>query len=382
MIPLNFLIKPASGACNMRCKYCFYENEVVIRKEDHSVFMTLDTAQLLIYQAFSCIESEKRGEKNTVPISFAFQGGEPTLAGLDFFNKFIEMVQTYNVRKYPVQYTIQTNGLLLNEEWADFFAKNNFLVGISIDGDKALHESLRPDAVGRSTWDRVTRNLRLLQDKHVETNLLCVVTRQCAKHPEKYYRVLKNLGVSFLQFIPCLDPLDVPRGSMQYSLTPKFYGSFLCGLFDEWYWDWKSGHYTSIRLFDDYIHLAMGLPAGTCATSGSCGAYFVVEGDGTLYPCDFYCLNEWKIGKLGEASLAEYAKSEIETHFLEEGTKHPSECSSCRFYPLCFGGCKRDWYQDSDGKNHNYFCSSFSQFFTYAEQRILEIARRERQFIF
>ena len=115
MIPLNFLIKPASGACNMRCKYCFYENEVVIRKEDHSVFMTLYTAQLLIYQAFSCIESEKRGEKNTVPISFAFQGGEPTLAGLDFFNKFIEMVQTYNVRKYPVQYTIQTHWLLLNE---------------------------------------------------------------------------------------------------------------------------------------------------------------------------------------------------------------------------------------------------------------------------
>ena len=103
MIPLNFLIKPASGACNMRCKYCFYENEVVIRKEDHLVFMTLDTAQLLICQAFSCIESEKRGERNTVPISFAFQGGEPTLAGLDFFNKFIEMVQTYNVRKYPVR---------------------------------------------------------------------------------------------------------------------------------------------------------------------------------------------------------------------------------------------------------------------------------------
>ena len=380
MIPLNFLIKPASGACNMRCKYCFYENEVVIRNEDHPIFMTLDTAQLLISQAFSSVESEKRGDRNIVPISFAFQGGEPTLAGLDFFNKFIEMVQTYNVRKYPVQYTIQTNGLLLNEEWADFFAKNNFLVGISIDGDKALHESLRPDVVGRSTWDRVTRNLRLLQDKHVETNLLCVVTRQCAKHPEKYYRALKNLGVSFLQFIPCLDPLDMPRGSMPYSLTPKLYGNFLCGLFDEWYWDWKSGHYTSIRLFDDYIHLAMGLPAGTCATSGGCGAYFVVEGDGTLYPCDFYCLNEWKIGKLGEASLEEYAKFEIETHFLEEGKKHPSECSSCRFYPLCFGGCKRDWYQDSNGNNHNYFCSSFSQFFNYAEQRILEIARRERQF--
>lgn len=122
MIPLNFLIKPASGACNMRCKYCFYENEVVIRKEDHSVFMTLDTAQLLIYQAFSCIESEKRGEKIQFLYRLPFKA-ESLLWPDWIFNKFIEMVQTYNVRKYPVQYTIQTNGLLLNEEWADFCKK-------------------------------------------------------------------------------------------------------------------------------------------------------------------------------------------------------------------------------------------------------------------
>lgn len=379
MPPFSFLIKPASGACNMRCKYCFYENEMSLRQEEHPVFMTTDTAELLIKQAFSSMEAV--GKKPLPPVSFVFQGGEPTLAGLEFFRTFMKLVQTYNVLNCPVQYSIQTNGLSLNEEWADFFAENRFLVGVSIDGDRALHESLRPDAAGNVTWDRVTGNLALLQSKQVETNLLCVVTKQCAKHPERYYRALKNLGCSFLQFIPCLDPLNASRGSMPYSLSPKLYGSFLCGLFDEWYWDWKSGHYTSIRLFDDYIHLALGMPASTCATSGRCGAYFVVEGDGTLYPCDFYCLNEWKIGKLGEAPLTEYAASPVEARFLEEGTRHPSECSACHFYPLCYGGCKRDWYTDAAGNNHNYFCSAFLQLFTYAEQRILEIARTEQQLI-
>lgn len=369
----NFLIKPASGACNMRCKYCFYEDEMSCRTEAKPVFMTHETAEILIRQTFS--EDTEKG--SPIPVTFSFQGGEPTLAGLDFFRDFTEMVLQYNHHNRPVHYAIQTNGLVLNEEWADFFLKHHFLVGISIDGDKALHESLRPDAQGKSTWNRVTKSLVLLQKKGVDVNLLCVVTRQCAKHPAKIYRALKKLGGQYLQFIPCLDPLEAPRGSMPYSLTPELYSTFLCGLFDEWYRDWKEGNYTSVRHFDDYIHLAMGMPAGTCATSGSCGAYFVAEGDGSLYPCDFYCLDEWKIGTLGEASLSEYAQGEIETRFLSQGMEHPKECSSCPFYRLCFGGCKRDWYQDEQGENHNYFCPAFRQFFSYAGERIMEIARME-----
>ena len=381
MIPLSFLIKPASGSCNMRCRYCFYEDELKNRTDDSMVFMTQATAELLVREAFSGADCSRKSSGQIPHISFAFQGGEPTLAGLLFFRSFVEMVQHYNIHNYPVQYSIQTNGLALNKEWADFFREHHFLVGVSIDGDQSLHESLRPDAAGLPTWDRITRNLALLQSRQVDVNLLCVVTRQCARHPEKYYRALKQLGVSFLQFIPCLDPLNLPRGSMPYSLSPQLYGNFLCGLFDEWYRDWQSGHYTSIRLFDDYIHLAMGCAPGTCATSGHCGAYFVVEGDGSLYPCDFYCLNEWKIGRLGEASFAELADSEIETRFLKEGNQHPQECSSCRFYSLCFGGCKRDWYTDAAGNPHNYFCPSFLQFFVYSESRILEIARKERHFL-
>lgn len=134
-----------------------------------------------------------------------------------------------------------------------------------------------------------------MQKHDVEVNLLCVVNRAVARSPQKVYASLKKLGVRHLQFIACLDPIEGERGAQPWALTPEAYGKFLCGLFDVYYRDWVNGDYTSVRLFDDYIHMAMGMPAGTCATSGSCGAYFVVEGDGTVYPCDFYCLDEWEM---------------------------------------------------------------------------------------
>lgn len=366
---LNFLIKPASGLCNMRCRYCFYEDEAANRSEASAGRMTAATADKLIEDAFTALEP--RGM-----VTFAFQGGEPTLAGLDYFRHFVAKVSQCNTKRVQVNYAIQTNGLAINEDWADFLARNRFLVGVSIDGTKAIHEELRPDTAGKSTWTRVTKALALLQKKRVDTNILCVVTRPCAKSPIKVYHALQKLGGQYLQFIPCLDPLGAERGSMAYSLTPELYAGFLCGLFDEWYLDWKNGRYTSIRLFDDYVHLAMGMPAGTCATSGSCGAYLVVEGDGTLYPCDFYCLDEWKLGKVGEQPLEQFLKGEKEREFLAQGEQHPAECAECACRSLCFGGCKRDWYTDDTG-THNYFCPAFRKFFSHAGVRLAEIARLE-----
>lgn len=367
---LNFLIKPASGLCNMRCRYCFYEDEAANRSEANAGRMTEATADRLIEDAFAALD--ERGM-----VTFAFQGGEPTLAGLDYFRHFVAKAAQCNTKRVQVNYAIQTNGLALNEEWADFFAAHRFLVGVSVDGTKAIHEELRPDAAGKSTWNRVTKNLALLQKKRVDTNILCVVTRLCAKSPVKVYHALQKLGGQYLQFIPCLDPLGGERGSMEYSLTPELYASFLCGLFDAWYLDWKNGRYTSIRLFDDYVHLAMGMPAGTCATSGSCGAYLVVEGDGTLYPCDFYCLDDWKLGKVGEQPLEAFLHGEREQEFLAQGERHPEECAMCACRGLCFGGCKRDWYTDETG-THNYFCPAFLRFFAHAGIRLAEIARAER----
>lgn len=367
---VNFLIKPASSLCNMRCRYCFYEDEAANRTQASMGIMTRETADLLIGEALDAVDFNGR-------LSFAFQGGEPTVAGLDFFRHFVEEVTRRNTRHIPVNYSIQTNGLALDEEWAEFLAKNRFLVGISMDGDKALHDEFRIDAAGKGTWTRVRQNVTMLQRAGVDLNLLCVVTKRCAKSAVRVYHALQKTGVNFLQFIPCLDPLEMPRGSMPYSLLPEDYGTFLCALFDEWYRDWSSGHYTSVRLFDDYVHLAMGLPAGTCATSGSCGAYFVVEADGSVYPCDFYVLDEWKLGHLGDQPLPALAQSDRAVQFLQDGLNHPTACASCQWRQLCFGGCKRDWCDDPAGGKRNYYCSSFQRFFAHAAPRLYQVAQAE-----
>ncbi len=368
----NFLIKPASSLCNMRCRYCFYADEAKNRDEADMGIMTDGTGELLIKEAIARTNGK-------APVSFAFQGGEPTVAGLDFFRKFTETARRLNTKHVPIQYSIQTNALCLNDEWAKFFRDENFLVGVSLDGDKAMHDGCRVDAAGKGTWNRVMHNLDLLKKYGVDVNLLCVVTRSCSRSAVRVYNALKKTGIRYLQFIACLDPLGSERGSMAYSLSPKDYGTFLCDLFDAWYLDWENGEYTSVRLFDDYVHLAMGMPAGTCATSGSCGSYFVVEADGSIYPCDFYALDEWRMGKLGEEELTAVSESENARRFLDGSKIHPAECSGCKWYNMCFGGCRRDWYTDPDtGETKNYFCPAFREFFDYAMPRIERIAAAEK----
>ena len=247
-----------------------------------------------------------------------------------------------------------------------------------MDGDKSLHNTNRIDAVHNGTWGRIAGNVRHLVQAGVDVNLLCVVTKQCAASPQRVYNALKKLGVGHLQFIACLDPMEKPRGSMPYSLLPGDYGRFLCHVFDAWYLDWKNERYTSVRLFDDYSHLAIGLPAGTCATSGSCGAYFVVEGDGSIYPCDFYALDEWKMGSVLESDLATLSESRQARRFLEDGLEKPEKCRFCNWLPMCNGGCKRDWVR-VDGQLQNYYCEAFQTFFAYSEQRIRQIALAELQ---
>ena len=370
MSHINLLIKPASSLCNMRCRYCFYADEAANRTQASMGIMTTQTAELLIEQVF-----DAAGEQGDIGI--VFQGGEPTLAGLPFFESFVKLVEKYNHKHRPVSYALQTNGYALDTEWASFLAKNHFLVGISMDGDKTLHDEFRVDASGKGTWQRVQKSLRLLQMQGVECNLLCVVTKRCAKSAVRIYHALQKTGVRYLQFIPCLDPLGEKRGQRPWSLTPEDYGTFLCSLFDEWYRDWENGKYTSVRLFDDYVHLAMGLPSSTCATQGRCGAYYAVEADGSVYPCDFYVLDSWKLGNIHQTSLRELGQTERAEDFLKEGLHRPVMCQKCPWARLCFGGCKRDWCTDQNGESRNYYCPSFQRFFAYAETRIGRIAAAE-----
>jgi uncharacterized protein len=369
---VSLLIKPASSLCNLCCRYCFYDDVSGNRSIKSMGLMSQETAEKLIRSAYEAVEPG--GE-----ISFAFQGGEPTLAGLNFYKKFMEAEEKYARPGIRVSHAIQTNGIVLDEEWAAFLREHQFLVGLSVDGTKDIHDLYRKDREGKGTWNRVVSVLHLLQKNQVEVNLLCVVTGQCSRSPQKVYHTLKKLGVQYLQFIPCLDPMKEERGKAPYSLLPEAYGKFLCGLFDAWYLDWKNGQYISIRLFDDYVHLMMGQPSGSCATSGSCGSYFVVEGDGSLYPCDFYVLDEWCLGKLTDFSLSDAGQCALAEQFQNDGRKKPDACAECKWYPICFGGCKRDW-QSIDGRLENYYCPAFRLFFEYAAPRLAEVARMELNF--
>lgn len=366
---INFLIKPASSLCNLRCKYCFYEDEASKRSQMSMGVMTQETVDVLLTQAYA--EIEPGGI-----VSFAFQGGEPTVAGLDYFKGFVRKARALCPPKVKLTFAIQTNGTLLDEEWARFFHDEHFLVGISIDGFKDLHDMHRVDANGRGSWGSMMKGLNLLKKHHVDVNALCVVTGRCARSPGKVYRELKKLGFQYIQFIACLDPIGGERGEMPYSLAPDAYGKFLCGVFDLWYADWEAGQYHSVRLFEDYVHILLGDGASTCATCGTCGAYFVVEGDGSVYPCDFFVLDDWYMGKLGENSLSELSGCGTAKQFLQWGREKPAECRQCRWSRICNGGCKNDWVQGPEG-SQNYYCRAFQLLLDHGCHRMMNMAKAE-----
>ncbi len=366
---VSFLIKPASSLCNLRCRYCFYADEAQNRQQASLGVMREETAECLLREAFTAVDP--RGA-----VSFAFQGGEPTLAGLDFFRRFTARTRELKPPGVQIDYSIQTNGTLLDAEWARFFRDEDFLVGVSLDGFPDLHNLYRVDAGGKDTWNRAAKNAALLMKAGVRVNALCVVTGPCARSPQKVYQNLKKAGFDYIQFIACLDPIGEERGGRPWSLKPAAYGKFLCELFDLWYRDWERGDYHSIRLFDDYIHLLLNEGGSACATCGQCGGYFVVEADGSVYPCDFFALDAWRLGKLGEQSIAELAESETFRRFLAWGTEKPAECAVCLWRKLCSGGCKNDWVQTSEG-SHNYDCTAFRMLFEHAGERMLRIAQAE-----
>lgn len=365
---LDILIKPASGLCNMRCNYCFYDKLLSRSAEVRKSIMSEDVLEALIRKAFE--EAEES-------ISFTFQGGEPTLAGLEFFKYFTDCVKARCNPGMRVYFSIQTNGLLLNEQWCDFFLDHNFLVGLSIDGIPDLHDMNRIDMPGKGTYTRIAATYAMLQEKGVDTNILCVVTGQTALSSQAVYQGLKKLGCRYMQFIPCLDPPEKPRGCNPYSLTPDRYARFLKTVFDLWYRDWQDGNYYSVRLFDDYVRLAAGLTPATCATSGRCGLYAVAEADGSIFPCDFYVQDQWKLGNILEQPMRELLNGALSGAFIRESNIRPEACTACKYQKLCRGGCKRDW-QLTGADLENYYCRAFRDFFDYAYDRLMLMGKMER----
>lgn len=363
MPPLTIMVKPVSAMCNMSCRYCFYHDVASHRQQYSYGRMTADTLEQLVRRALIYADGQA---------SFCFQGGEPMLAGLPFFRDLIRFQKMYRGRGVKISNAIQTNGLLINEEWASFFAENQFLVGVSLDGNQAIHDSFRIHADGSGTYDRVLEGIGRLKANRAEYNVLCVVTEQATMHGAEIFETLKEHR--YLQFIPCIEDFD--GGGREYSPDAKSYGRFLKDVFDCYERSWRHGKYVSVRIFDNYINILRGLRPEHCGMSGQCGTYYLVEANGNVYPCDFYVLDQWKLGNIVSQSLVRIAKEESKLGFVDSSKPVCEKCIACRWFALCRGGCRRDREPFVDAKpGLNRYCEGYTGFFEYAYPRMAKLAK-------
>lgn len=354
---MHLLIKPASGACNMHCRYCFYADEMACRETGSFGMMSRETLETVVRRAIEYSAADGW-------VGFMFQGGEPTLAGLDFYRALIEYIERYNTARLPVQLGLQTNGMLIDDEWAAFFAEHHFLIGLSLDGTKEIHNANRVDARGEGTHSRVMRAAAALSRHGCDFNLLTVVTDRTARGVTAMYNFFAKNGFTWQQYIPCLPPFEAADGDAP--LTAGAYGDFLCRLFDLWYADFTAGRYVYNRTFENYIGMLAGRPPESCDMCGQCSMQFVLEADGGVYPCDFYVLDEYRLGNFVTDPLEAILAREREIGFVETSRQKTDECRACRWFPLCRGGCRRQ-----GGR----FCEAYKQFFAHTIDRMQQLAR-------
>lgn len=366
MRSVSILIKPSSGMCNMSCDYCFYVDEIRHRKQESYGFMTLETLKNIIRRAMPNADEA---------ISIAFQGGEPTLRGLDFFEELIKLEKKYNRKQIKIYNAIQTNGLAIDEKWCQFLHDNHFLAGLSIDGTQDIHDKYRHSGTGGDTFSRVCHTAELFDKYQVDYNILTVVSRDAALNVERIYDFYKSKNWRYQQYIPCIESLDGIKGVKEYSLNPREYGEFMVKLFHLWYEDFKKQSAPYIRQFHNYIGILMGYMPEACDQRGSCGIQHVAEADGSVYPCDFYMLDKYCIGNFNQNTFAQIQENRSKIGFVEESFKLSDACRQCRFYKLCRGGCQRNRSLNiHTGKYENYFCESYFYFFESCLKELKEIA--------
>ena len=323
----SYLIKPASSICNMSCQYCFYSDVSKQRKDYSKGIMAKETVELLIDKALNDAQE----------ITFSFQGGEPTMAGLNYFVHFVEYVEKIK-KNHIIHYSIQTNGYCLNDEWISFFDKYQFLVGISLDGYKNIHDQVRLKGA-QPTFDKIINHIQKLQQRNIDYNILTVVTSQMVLFAKEIYKFYKEQGFQYIQFIPCLPELD--HSTEQYNLNPKDFYHFYHDIFELWYEDLKHGHYISISFFEDLLMIFQGRYPRTCGMLGKCQIQLVIEGDGAVYPCDFYALDQYCLGNITVNNIDELRQFKSGQIFLKEEKRTSSICKECQFKNICHGQCKR-----------------------------------------
>jgi uncharacterized protein len=360
--PLQFqlLIKPSGSRCNLRCTYCFYYNtDRYFGKPDdeRGKQMSLETMDAMVKEI-----TEYRMPQTIL----CWQGGEPTLCGLDFFKAVIAAEQKYGLDGQVVGNALQTNGLLIDEAWCRFLARYQFLVGLSLDGPRDVQEMYRGKC-----FDKVMRAAKLMKKYGVEFNILSVVSQANVRRGAEVYEWLVEQGFNELQFIPCYET-DEDGKVKPYAVSGEEFGDFLIEVFERW--SSRDVGYVNERIFNNLLNYFLNGEPTLCTFRSKCGDYLCIERGGEVFPCDFYVQPENYLGKLGERPMHEYYTEVREESFGKLKSQVNPECRECEYFPMCHGGCPRDWGPD----RRTVHCAGLKRFFAVAKPKLEGLAKQLR----
>ncbi|TAK82498.1 MAG: anaerobic sulfatase maturase [Betaproteobacteria bacterium] len=371
MHAFSVMAKPASAACNLSCRYCYYLN-----RSDKQPSRRMERAVLEAY-----VRDTIAAQPGVPEVVFGWQGGEPMLAGLAFFKEAVALQERYRPSATRIVNALQTNGTLLDEEWAGFFREHNFLVGLSIDGPARFHDPLRRDLRGRESHARTLKALELLQRTGVEFNTLTVVHRLNCEHGREVYRYLRRLGSRHMQFIPLIERLtpagafagppdgEEPAEIAPWTAPPEGFGKFLCEVFDDW--RPRDVGRVFVQIFEEYASVLAGYPARLCVFASDCRGTPILEANGDLYSCDHYAYAAYRLGNILETPIGELARSKRQVEFGRAKTDSlPEPCTRCEFLGACFGGCPKHRFSGA-----SYLCPSYRRFFAHAAPELARIVR-------
>lgn len=362
------MAKPVGPLCNLECMYCYYL-KTEGSKVDHHIRMSDDVLENFIKQYI---------QTNSGPVvSFTWHGGEPTLAGLDFYRKAVELQKKYLPKNWTCWNNLQTNGINLNEEWCAFLAQEHFDVGISIDGTQMIHDHYRKDGLGQGSYQRVLDSIHRLKKVGILPDLLCTVNALTTQDPLGVYRTLRDLNTGWIQFIPILVKTSDGQLSKD-SVDPKAYGEFLKVIFDEWITNDLG--VVDVQLFAETAMITAGGSASVCWMAPSCGRVLVVERNGNVYSCDHYVSSEYYLGNIETSSLADLVDSKFQRQFGQnKADQIAQKCRSCPFLKVCNGGCPKDRFDHGDQKGLNMLCDGLTAFHEHAQKPLKELMRLRLQ---
>ena len=369
--PLYVMLKPAGAHCNLACKYCYYLEKNNLYQNSHRHLMSDDMLEQFTREYI---------EAQTMPqVLFTWHGGEPLMRSIDFYKKALALQKKYAHGK-QIDNVIQTNGTLLTDEWCEFFAKNHWLVGISIDGPQEYHDHYRVTPAGKPSWEKVMQGIQLLKKHRVEWNAMAVVNAYNAEHPLEFYHFFRDNGCQYLQFTPIVERLtehedgrtlasladdrEIPLADA--SVTPQQWGNFLCTIFDDWVR--HDVGKTFVEIFDCTLANWMGVLPGICAYSKECGHAGVMEHNGDVYSCDHFVFPEYKLGNIREQSLIDMLYGEKQQAFSRlKHTSLPRQCKECDMEFACHGECPKNRFEkDKYGEpGLNYLCQGYYQYYTH-----------------